>query len=116
MKNRFFKKVQRSINREIHKLNRMIEKDPLFKGRFIMRQFANYTKKYVDGSGYSYYVCIEVIDKKTKKIKKYEPILVLYGWNDDGINTFTAKRFFECMNDFIVEESGFWEEKRNDNR
>ena len=113
MKNTYFKKVQRAVNRAIHTVNRQIRNDHLFKGRFVMRQVSNYTYRYPDNSGYSYDVVVEIRDLKTGLSTIYQPIMVIYGFDNDGLSPLTESKFYMYMNDFIVEKSGFWQEKRN---
>ena len=105
------KKHQRKINRYIRAMNKNIERDELWQGRFVMFQTASYFHRYEDGSGAYLVVELCLYDKKTKQYKlvcgEVNSWVCPNGW-----------RLFRAMNDFIVEDVDVWrkEEPRNEKR
>ena len=97
------KKHQRLINRAFRKINKDIENDDLWKGRFMIKQTGyNYFEIYEDKSGAELFINYEIIDKKTNKRKLYSGDtndIVSRGWT-----------IYRQMNDFIIHECKVWEE------
>lgn len=98
------KNHQRAINKSMRVLNKNIENDPLWKGRYCVRQYRGWWKPdWEEQNYYIFYVQFIFYDKKTHKtyltgIKSANDWLFGYG----------HKLWLE-MNDFIL-ESGVWEE------
>jgi hypothetical protein len=116
MKNTYFKRTQRAINKVIRAVNKQIAEDRLFNGRFVMHQFNRHTYEYPDHSGYNYNVFVEVTDKVTGRTEQYPAIWVIYYFNDEdraceGLSRLTISKFWDIMNDFITMKSGFWQER-----
>ena len=63
------KKAQHTINKNIRAINKNIENDNLWRGRFIMRQVNARWDAFEDGSGGELFVTILMIDKKLDKQK-----------------------------------------------
>lgn len=96
------KKHQRAVNRIVRKLNKSIENDDLWRGRFFCRQKEAYFHIYDDMSGANLYVLLEMVDKKTGLTRKFmTDSFYLSG-------PFGCSKLFLEMNDFIVEDCYVW--------
>lgn len=96
------KKIQRHINSVIKQINRNIERDELWLGRFYCQQQLIRFYNSEDG-GYTYAtVAVEFIDRKTGKIFTH--------WFHKEDFMGTAWRIWEAMNDFIVTYCRVWAE------
>lgn len=96
------KKYQRKMNYYMRKINKNIENDNLWRGRFVMRQDCAQWVKYEDNSGYALYVRLYCVDKKTGR-KQFIPmhsVNSLCFWN--------GHKLWEIMNNFIVEYLDIW--------
>ena len=96
---------QRKLNKVIKALNKNIENDDLWMGRFFIRQYSAEFYKYEDGSGGELYVYLRFYDKKDKKYMEY------YG-DSCSICHFGGTRLWHTMNDFIVEITSAWKDGR----
>ena len=99
------KKQQRRMNKVIRKMNENVRNDPMWKGRFYMRQIQ---AKWLDHDyepGYrSLYTRFVLIDRKTGKREET-------GWASVNEWCFLgAHQIWRLMNDFIL-NSGVWEEE-----
>ena len=93
------KKHQRLMNKFMRGMNKSLEKDNLWRGRFFVRQVDRYFEKFEDGSGGQLHVTLMFCDKKTKKTKKIrESVNRLCGFG----------HLFWEMNSFIVEYLDVW--------
>jgi hypothetical protein len=101
------KKIQRHVNSIVRAMNKNIYNDELWKGRFYVRQ----TKRRVEKEDDWVYVRFEMefVDRQTGKTKKY------YYDKSDMLGTSTWK-FFQDVNDFIVEVCDVWREDPRPNR
>ena len=99
MKNKLRKKAQRTINKYVRALNKNIQKDNLWRGRFIFRQTDSYWEEFEDRSGGILKVVIEARDLKTGKFWEFAMDNYDRGWH-----------LFEKANKFIVDFSGVWED------
>ena len=70
------KNYQRKFNWYIKKINKMMEEDNLWRGRFVVKQYWTELYKYDDNSGYNFYAAIYFVDKKTGRISN----LVVDDW------------------------------------
>ena len=96
------KKHQRLMNRAMRKMNKDIEKDELWKGRFIVRQVWRQFETYEDKSGSVLHVWLKLIDKKTGLVKELRP---------DTVNHFVVwGHLWWEMNNFIVHDSHVWDD------
>ena len=95
------KKTQRRINACIRRLNKNIERDELWKGRFCIRQIK---RQFWREDGYLYlHVLMRYYDKQTGATEDHwyrkEDFFFPCSW-----------RIWEHMNSFIVETCKVWEE------
>ena len=60
------KRHQRAMNDIMRQINRYVEIDPLWKGRFYVRQIASQWSEYEDKSGAALWVVLRFYDKKTR--------------------------------------------------
>lgn len=96
------KKQQRKINRLIRKMNKNIENDPLWKGRFCARQILTPEwTVYEDKSGAELFVQFLFIDKKTEKV--FHCADSVSSWCHWG-----GSKLWEKMNWFITEYCRIW--------
>ena len=91
MKNKLRKKAQRTINKYVHALNKNIQKDNLWRGRFVFRQTDSYWEEFEDRSGGILKVVIEARDLKTGKFWEFAMDNYDRGWH-----------LFENANKFIA--------------
>lgn len=94
---------QRAMNRAIRQLNKNIQNDPLWRGRFKVRQKDAEWYGFQDSSGHELYVVLCFIDNKTGKTQeKAESVnhwLFINGYH-----------LWEAMNSFIVDFCDVWHE------
>lgn len=92
------RKHQRWLNHFCRRVNRTIERDPLWMGRFVVRQLGTQMEWFEDGSGGLLYCHLLFVDKKTKKVKH---------WHTDCLDI--SFHMWLEMNDFIVKDCAVWE-------
>lgn len=97
------KKAQHIINKNIRAINKNIEKDNLWRGRFVMCQTNARWNAFKDGSGGVLFATILMIDKRTGQTK------TVYFDNYDH-----TWHYFEAMNNFIVDDCKVWEKEGRD--
>lgn len=96
------KKIQRHINKEIRDMNRTIERDELWLGRFYCRQVDIW---YESSGDHSYVYCrigVEFYDRKTGKS--------MYRVFDKENFMGSSWRFWQAMNEFIIDWCEVWKE------
>lgn len=95
------KKAQKSVNKFIRTMNKSIEEDNLWRGRFVAKQTSSQWFKFDDNSGGVLRVYVEFRDKKTNRTREY--IFENYG----------IHRIFWSMNKFITEDcfEDTWKDK-----
>lgn len=94
---------QRAFNKVVRKINKNIEKDNLWRGRFVIRQDSSQWFAFPGEKDYQLHVVLKFIDKKTKKSKYYSNFAFHYTlWH--GANLFWD------MNNFIVDYCDAWSE------
>ncbi len=97
--NRQRKLEQRKVNRAIHRLNRNLLNDELWRGRFECHQRDADWQPFTDGSGGVLECLIEYRDKKTGFCwLKWSQDLAIYLFNEHYLK----------MNEFIVHKSGVY--------
>lgn len=96
------KRHQRQVNKIFRVLNKNIEKDELWQGRFVARQKASYFVQYEDKSGCYLVVVYDFLDKKTGQTSN------LYHEQDYALTMFYGSKLFRQMNDFIVLDCDVW--------
>ena len=101
-------KHQRRINHFMRLMNKNIENDNLWRGRFVVRQSCAQWLPYEDNSGWELYVGLKFIDKKTGYTYQYPMRSV------NSICWGNAYRIWEKMNDFIIEKCQVWEKEGRD--
>ena len=104
------KKQQRKMNQLVRIMNKNIENDDLWKGRFYCHQ-VNYSPFHVyeDKSGAQLFVTLEFVDKKTNKTMMAAD--TVSSWRH--INGYTL---WNKMNYFITEWCKVWEENPRPNK
>ncbi len=102
MKNKDVHRIIKKVTREIRTLNKEIENDPLWKGRFYAESIRVDYERFDDKSGVLCKYFIVFVDKETKK-------QVLYQNETTGsmINIFSGKMGW-AMNDFIIDYVNVW--------
>lgn len=99
--NRQRKLEQRKVNRAIHRLNRNLLNDELWRGRFECHQKDADWQPFTDGSGGVLECLIEYRDKKTGRCwLSWSQDLIIYMFNEHYLK----------MNDFIVRKSGVYDD------
>lgn len=96
------KNAQKKFNAFVRQVNKEIEKDELWLGRFYIHQLESYWQAFEDGSGGILVIKIQYIDKKTGK-SKIDWVSMCSGWH-------TQLVLFEQMNSFIVDYCKVWDE------
>lgn len=96
---------QRAINRTVHAINKRLEKDDLWFGRFIVRQYedAPRWRQYEGGSGAELWVKLKFIDRATGR----------YYVGNHTVNewcSFNGSRIWRIMNWLITEHWNVWKE------
>lgn len=97
---------QRAINRLVRKMNKNLERDELWRGRFIVRQDESpQWRRYADGSGAELWVRLRFIDRATGRYYvKWESV---NHWR--GLRA-TGYEIWHMMNWLITEHWDVWEE------
>lgn len=99
------KRHQRAINRLVRDLNKNLEQDDLWLGRFMVRQIESpQWIRYEDGSGAELYITLEFVDRCTGRY--YRMCESVNHWRLWG-----GSCLWRAMNDFIVERCDVWSEK-----
>lgn len=98
------KNHQRAINKIMRSINKNIVNDPLWKGRYCVRQYRSWWRRYWEEPNYYvFYAQFIFHDKKTHKI---------YITNTRSANDWLFLNGYKLwmeMNDFIL-DSGVWQE------
>ena len=95
---------QRAMNRAMRAINKNIERDELWNGRFIVRQREADWIPYEDNSGWKLYVTLKFIDRCTGR----------YFVHNGSVNHWIhwdGSALWRAMNDFIVERCDVWNEE-----
>lgn len=98
MKFMWMKKAQKRMTRWVRKYNLALENDPLWKGRFYIRQKAVYPHTFDDGSGGIMTVIFELVDRKTHQVKPVQ------------VSNYDYYLLALLMNSFIIDNCKVWEE------
>lgn len=96
-----FAKVNHKVNKIIRDINKELEEDELWKGRFVLRQIEKQVFRYSDLSGWYLTYKYRIYDKKTGYIaeKWFDHYDICYG-----------ARLWYFVNDFITKKSEVWNE------
>ena len=101
------KKHQRAVNRIVRELNKSIENDNLWRGRFICRQKEAYFVTYADRSGATLMVRLQFDDKKTGLTRDD-----YFDFSVTLTSVFGQSHLYLAMNDFIVNTCDVWRKER----
>ena len=100
------KRHQRALNKLIHDVNKSIEQDDLWLGRFCIKQVKSpQWHVYEDKSGAEYFVHLKFIDKCTGRY--WIQAETVNHWRGSFGNGW---RIWDKMNWFIVEHCNVWDE------
>lgn len=96
---------QRAINRLVRMFNKQLEKDDLWCGRFIVRQYEDSPQwcRYIDGSGAELCVKLKFIDRATGRC--YVGAHSVNKWR-----SFNGSCIWRLMNWLITEHWDIWKE------
>jgi hypothetical protein len=94
------KKIQRHINKVIRDMNKSLERDNLWLGRFYCRQKKIFYEMSEDGTYMYARICVEMTDRKTNRSTVY--------WLRKEDFMCGAWRFWEQVNSFITEYCAVW--------
>jgi hypothetical protein len=95
------KRHQRAVNKYVRQVNKQIEDDELWRGRFVVKQIKSQFYHYEDGSGATLGIHFRFYDKKTGIIEDwFETSSVINMWH--------GSRLFWKMNKFITEYCDAW--------
>lgn len=97
------KRHQRAMNKLVRIMNRNIENDSLWLGRFYAKQIAAEWVTYEDHSGAELWVTLQFVDKKTGC--DYKAAGTVNHWR-----YFNGSNLWWSMNEFIVDRVGVWSE------
>ena len=98
------KRHQRAMNDIMRQMNRNVENDPLWKGRFYVRQIASQWSEYEDKSGAELWVVLRFYDKKTGITKEVAETVNHWRY-------FNGSHMWWAMNNFIIEDVKVWDEE-----
>ena len=106
MRDKLRKRYQHKINRLVKDLNKSIEEDNLWNGRFVFHIIDTDFERFSDNSGGMLYVVIRGYDKKTDFYRDYTmgyaPYLEL-----------SKSTLWEIANKFITEDTDTWKNGNN---
>lgn len=100
-------KHQRRLNKYVRELNKNIEQDNLWHGRFVVRQYATQWYRFEDGSGYELYATLLFIDKKNGRI--YTDRMTANEWC-----MWNGSKLWYTMNEFITKYDDVWSAEGRD--
>ena len=101
------KKYQKDLNRKIRDLNKNIENDELWNGRFIFHIMATEFERFDDGSGGMLYAIIRGYDKHTGYYKDYRLEYAPY------IDKHCGWSIWKIGNKFITEDTDTYKNGHN---
>ena len=106
MSDKLRKKYQISANKLVKEVNKIIEADFLWNGRFVFHIMDSNFERFKDGSGGILYVVLRGYDKKTKYYKDYTldyaPYFQFIEWD-----------IWQITNKFITEDTDTWKKDNN---
>ena len=106
MRKGYRKNYQRKLTKKLREVNKNLEKDGMWKGRFVVRQKASDFENFEDGSGGLLHTILRIIDKKTGYYHDYR---LAYAPYLSGVNW----AIFMDINNFITKDSYTWEIDEN---
>ena len=111
MRNHKKHKLKSKINKVFRETNKIIEKDKLWRGRFVLLNRAMWLHEYPDHGGVYAIIKVAAFDKRTGKY--HEQIMDWYdilGYSGRG-----GFKLWNFMNDFIVDKVKVWNETPSPN-
>ena len=106
MRDKLRKKYQHKLNKHIREINKTIENDFLWNGRFIFHIMDSHFERFEDGSGGLLYVAIRGYDKKNGYYKDYTLEYAPY-------LSFVHFDIWKIANKFITEDTDAWKNGNN---
>lgn len=106
MRDKLRKEYQHKLNKLIKEVNKTIENDSLWNGRFVFHIMVTDFERFSDNSGGLLYVVIRGYDKKTKVYKDYALSYAPY-------LSFTDFDILKIANKFITEDTDTWKDGNN---
>ena len=103
MRDKVRKRYQRKLKQKLRIINKNIEQDDLWLGRFILFQKEAEMNRFPDGSGAILYVVLRAYDKKTHYYYDFN-----LEYNPDW--RFVDYDLFQIINGFIVDKLDVWRE------
>lgn len=104
MKDKMRAKYHKRAMKMIHRLNKTIAEDNIWRGRFIAMNKEEKWNKFSDNSGGILYILVRMYDKKTKKYRDYR-------WDYMIRSSFNGWHLsMDIGNDFIVKQIKAWDE------
>lgn len=92
---------QRRMNKLMLLINKNVEEDELWKGRFVVRQAGSQWMPYPDGSGYELWVVLKFIDRLTGQTWEQAETVNHWSFGNGG-------HLWMAMNTFIVDICDVW--------
>lgn len=102
MKNKMRKATQRELTSFLRTANKLLEKDNLWRGRFVVRQIMSDWEQFDDNSGGLLWSVIRVYDKKTGDYRDYTLESL------KGLHFTFSHLMCQIINKFITEDSDTW--------
>ncbi|MBO7696741.1 MAG: hypothetical protein J6T10_29280 [Methanobrevibacter sp.] len=106
MRDKLRKKYQLNANKLVKEVNKAIEADFLWRGRFVFHIMDSNFERFKDGSGGILYVILRGYDKKTNYYKDYildyAPYFQFIEWD-----------LWQITNKFITEDTDTWKKGNN---
>lgn len=96
------KKYQRAMNKFVRDMNKNIENDWLWDGRFVIRQKQYHFKPFADKSGAEFFVLLSCVDTKTGEERTAWFNNFDFGW-----------QIWMWVNDTIIHDFKVWDEDPN---
>lgn len=106
MRDKLRKEYQHKLNKLIKEVNKAIENDSLWNGRFVFHIMDSAFERFEDGSGGILHVVIRGYDKKTKVYKDYTLNYAPYF-------NFIKFNILDIANKFITEDTNTWKNGNN---
>lgn len=101
MRDKLRKKYQHKLNKLVKNINKEIEEDSLWQGRFVFHIMETFFERFEDGSGGMLYAIIRGYDKNTQAYKDY---IIEYA----SFFRFAKLDLWKKANKFITEDTDTW--------
>ena len=107
MRDKLRKAYQSKLNKLIKEVNKSIEEDPLWSGRFVFHIMDSHFERFEDGSGGLLHVSIRGYDKKSGYYKDYIADYAPY------LKNFAKYDIWKIVNKFVTEDTDTWKNGNN---